>query len=844
MLRIQGNKSTVSLTQKLTGLKPNTKYAVYVGVDNRSNAKASITVNTGEKEVTSYTNKSLALNYVKAYAHNTRRDNATVDDTSYFQNMYAFFTTGSDVSNVTLTLSREAGDEATYFDEIRTFENNSSMYGDNHDTGKGTFKQDFENVAQGIFPFVIGGIEGVEDNRTHLSEKHNPYTQRDWNGKKVDDVIEGNWSLKTNGLVSRRNLVYQTIPQNFRFEAGKTYRVTFEYEAGSDNTYAFVVGKGEFQSGRRGNQASNLEMHELPNTWTDSKKAKKVTFLVTGAETGDTWVGIYSTGNASNTRGDSGGNANFRGYNDFIMDKLQIEEVTLTGKMLTENALKNYLPTVAMTNYTKESMDALKEAVFNLSQADDDISVEEARAEIAKIDALKNALVQKKTALVAEDFESLNAPAQAGEDLANAFDGNLSSLWHTSWSGGDVGKPATMVLKEATEITGFRYVPRGSGSNGNLRDVKLVVTDESGKEHTFTATDWPDNNKPKDIDFGKTIKAKKIVLTSTKTYGDGGDKYQAAAELIFSRPQVAETALDLSGYETALAKAQKLTSKENQEEVASVVASMKYAADNHLLTERMVAYFAEYLNQLQDQTAKPDAPTSSKGEEVAPILEVPEYKGPLGTAGEEAAPILEVAEYKGLVGTAGEEAVVNEVPEYKGGVNAAEAAVNEVLEYKGGANAVEALVHELPEYKGGANAVEAAVNEVSEHKDGSNAAEVLVHELPEYKGGANAVEAAINEIPEYKGGANAVEALVNEKPAYTGLLATAGDQAAPTVEKPEYQISQLGQGKLAESKTSVSTEEQKRLPETGESQSDTAIFLAGVSLALSAAVLATKRKEN
>ena len=86
MLRIQGNKEKVSLTQKLTGLKPNTKYAVYVGVDNRSDAKASITVNTGEKEVTNYTNKSLALNYVKAYAHNTRTDNATVNDRSYFQN--------------------------------------------------------------------------------------------------------------------------------------------------------------------------------------------------------------------------------------------------------------------------------------------------------------------------------------------------------------------------------------------------------------------------------------------------------------------------------------------------------------------------------------------------------------------------------------------------------------------------------------------------------------------------------------------------------------------------------------------------------------------------------------
>ena len=655
MLRIQGNKEKVSLTQKLTGLKPNTKYAVYVGVDNRSDAKASITVNTGEKEVTNYTNKSLALNYVKAYAHNTRRSNATVDNTSYFQNMYAFFTTGSDVSNVTLTLSREAGDEATYFDEIRTFENESNMYGDGHDTATGVFKQDFENVGQGIFPFVIGGIEGVEDNRTHLSEKHGPYTQRDWNGKKVDDVIEGNWSLKTNGLVSRRNLVYQTIPQNFRFEAGKTYRITFDYEAGSDNTYAFVVGKGEFQSG----QTSNMEVHELPNTWTDSKKAKRVTFLVTGAETGDTWVGIYSTGNASNTRGDSGGNANFRGYNDFIMDRLQIEEIVLTGKMMAENAVKNYLSTVSMENYTKETMDALKEAVFNLSQADDDISVEEAKAEIAKVNALKDALVMKKTSLVTDDFASLSAPAQAGEGLANAFDGNLSSLWHTSWGGGDVGKPATMVLKEPTEITGLHYVPRGSGSNGNLRDVTLVVTDETGKEHTFNATNWADNNKPKDINFGKTIKAKKIVLTGTRTYGDGGNQYQSAAELVFTRPQVTEATLDTSAYEAALAKAQKLTSKENQEEVASVVSSMRFATDNHLLTNRMIKYFADYLAQLKDETStptpepKPETPTSSKGDQVAPVIEVPEFTGSVNVA--ESA-VYEVPEYTGAMGTAGDQA--------------------------------------------------------------------------------------------------------------------------------------------------------------------------------------------
>ena len=115
----------------------------------------------------------------------------------------------------------------------------------------------------------------------------------------------------------------------------------------------------------------------------------------------------------------------------------------------------------------------------------------------------------------------------------------------------------------------------------------------------------------------------------------------------------------------------------------------------------------------------------------------------------------------------------------------------------------------------------------------------MVHELPEYKGGANAVQAAANEVPEFKGGVNAVQALVNEKPAYTGVLATAGDQAAPTVEKSEYLLTPIP---VADTKALEDKEEQ--LPATGEHGSEAALFLASVSIALSAAVLATKRKEE
>lgn len=156
--------------------------------------------------------------------------------------------------------------------------------------------------------------------------------------------------------------------------------------------------------------------------------------------------------------------------------------------------------------------------------------------------------------------------------------------------------------------------------------------------------------------------------------------------MIFTRPQVTEAGLDTATYEAALAKAQKLADKSNQEEVASVVASMKFATDNHLLTNRMIKYFADYLDQLKDETPaptpepKPETPTSSKGDQVAPVIEVPEFTG--GVNGGESV-INEAPEYTGVIGTAGDEVAVKEVPEFTGSVNAAEAAIHEAPEYTG-----------------------------------------------------------------------------------------------------------------------------------------------------------------
>lgn len=308
MLRIQDNKDETIVSQTLLDLEPGKNYIAYVGVDNRSDAAARLRVSTTDQIQSNYTHRSIAKNYVKAYAHNTSA--GTVDNTSYFQNMAVYFTAPDDKSVVTLELIRDAGDGATYFDDVRITRNEGNPF-----IEEGVFFQDFEESAQGIYPFVVGNIEGVEDNRTHLSEKNAPYTQRGWNNKEIHDVIEGNWSLKTNGLTQRRRLVYQTIPQNLRFNANTRYRIQFDYEAGSEGTYALVVGDGEF--------TGNETQIALPATL-NADGPQTYEFELEGSPSGQSWFGIYSTSKAPNLQDASDKDANFRSYKDIVLDNIHV----------------------------------------------------------------------------------------------------------------------------------------------------------------------------------------------------------------------------------------------------------------------------------------------------------------------------------------------------------------------------------------------------------------------------------------------------------------------------------------------------------------------------------------
>ena len=170
---------------------------------------------------------------------------------------------------------------------------------------------------------------------------------------------------------------------------------------------------------------------------------------------------------------------------------------------------------------------------------------------------------------------------------------------------------------------------------------------------------------------------------------------------------------------------------------------------------------------------------TSKGDEPAPVVTIPEYTDPIGTAGEQEVPSVEIPEYTGPVGTAGDqEAPSVERPKYTGPI--------------GTAGDQEAPTVERPEYTG-------PVGTVGDQ-----------------------------------------EAPSVEKPEYTKSIETGREQKAPTIDSPNY--SEPGKGAKQE-KTSTSSIAEYKLrvlkdEKTGVEIIGRATDLEGVSYLSSKHVLA------
>ncbi|WP_115787994.1 endo-alpha-N-acetylgalactosaminidase family protein [Arthrobacter silvisoli] len=111
---------------------------------------------------------------------------------------------------------------------------------------RGVLAENFEDVDQGWGPFVKGDAGGSTDPRTHITERHAPFTQKGWDKNVIDEVLDGNWSLIAHDENRAPNggpgMVYRTTAATVPFTAGHKYRVSFDYQNSKAGQYSWVSG--------------------------------------------------------------------------------------------------------------------------------------------------------------------------------------------------------------------------------------------------------------------------------------------------------------------------------------------------------------------------------------------------------------------------------------------------------------------------------------------------------------------------------------------------------------------------------------------------------------------------
>ena len=613
MLRLTGK---VDVSQRLTDLKAGQKYALYVGVDNRSTGDASVTVTSGGKVLaTNSTGKSIAKNYIKAYGHNTNSN--TENGSSYFQNMYVFFTAPEN-GDATVTLSHKSTDGAhTYFDDVRIVENQYSGITYEKDGTLKSLTNGFENNAQGIWPFVVSGSEGVEDNRIHLSELHAPFTQAGWDVKKMDDVLDGTWSVKVNGLTQKGTLVYQTIPQNVKFEAGAKYKVSFDYQSGSDDIYAIAVGQGEYSAG-------SVKLTNLKKALGETGKAE---FELTGGVNGDSWFGIYSTATAPDLQGSTGNAQDFGGYKDFVLDNLKIERIEsqtrtkaeaqdkvkeIRGKYdskraeLSDAAWQQYQDTLVkarvLINKNGATAEDFTKAYDILVALDEYMKTAPGNESSDKYDVAADGSDELGGYTVATGSEEPTAglPSEGPADLAQ--DGNDSTHWHTSWSENAVGNGTAWYqfnLNEPTTVNGLRYLPRSGGmnANGKIKGYKITLTLADGTTKDVvtdaefsTTTMW----QKASFDAVENVTAVRLTVLSSAGQSDSqANKFASAAELRLTTDREVEeetVAPDKTDLNDTIAKANGLKESDYTAESWTALVKAREAAQAVADNDKATAY--------------------------------------------------------------------------------------------------------------------------------------------------------------------------------------------------------------------------------------------------------------
>lgn len=116
---------------------------------------------------------------------------------------------------------------------------------------------------------------------------------------------------------------------------------------------------------------------------------------------------------------------------------------------------------------------------------------------------------------------------------SHALDGNLNTLWHSNYGGGDTNKYIVIKLDEPRYISALQYVPRQSGSNGRIKDGKMYLSMDGVNWTEASSFTWDNSSYTKETVLSESQIAQYVKLQAITNYGDGRHFISAAMINLF-----------------------------------------------------------------------------------------------------------------------------------------------------------------------------------------------------------------------------------------------------------------------------------------------------------------------
>lgn len=525
---LNAGSEKLSMTQELTDLAAG-KYSFYVNTQT-NNRPVTLTVDVDGKKYTRSFEDSIVQNYIQADSNHTKGYQEQTK--SYMQKARIDFEVPSNAKAVSITLAADVSTEQILFDDLRVVKRSGNLQEGSVDADGNTIiiSQDFEDAgAISLYPFFKGPAGGVEDPRVHLSQRHDKYTQYGWNGNKIDDALDGDWSLKAHKQAS--GLMYVTDPQSVKFESGKTYKIEFDYQTDGASQYHPVIMNGETAQtiyDGLAKTSGDLSTNDLSKNHT-----KHVSYLVTaGDNASHMGFGIQNDG----------------GDTDFVLDNFKVTQIAEKNidteqKQIARDNLQSQIDAVKALDKSQYTNGSYKNLVAVLEDAQKVVANENATLNELQTRLTKLQEAQKKLILVEDTKYISNSKikpineygnSSTGETIDKAFDGDPNTMWHTDYSLTTTTQQRTveMDLDKDYELNGFVYVPRASGKNGLITEYEIQIPDTikaTDQWKTIAKGTWTGNNSVKTVNFDP-VTTNKIRLVPVHTIGDAADKFASAAE--------------------------------------------------------------------------------------------------------------------------------------------------------------------------------------------------------------------------------------------------------------------------------------------------------------------------